>query len=55
MTGMRDDIVPRDWLGRLPNLEFFASLSGGKLYKGRIPILIDTDEGVMLGPVKELS
>ena len=55
MTGMRDDIVPRDWLGRLPNLEFFASLSGGKLYKGRIPILIDTDEGVKLGPVKELS
>ena len=55
MSGMRDDIVPRDWLGRLPNLEFFASLSGGKLYKGRIPILIDTDEGVKLGPVKELS
>lgn len=54
MTGMRDDIVPRDWLGRLPNLEFFASLSGGKLYKGRIPILIDTDEGVRLGPVKEM-
>lgn len=54
MTGMRDDIVPRDWLGRLPNLEFFASLSGGKLYKGRIPILIDTDEGVKLGPVKEM-
>ena len=55
MSGMRDDIVPRDWLGRLPNLEFFASLSGGKLYKGRIPILIDTDEGVKLEPVKELS
>ena len=55
MSGMRDDIVPRDWLGRLPNLEFFASLSGGKLYKGRIPILIDTDEGVKLGSVKELS
>lgn len=53
MTGLRDDIVPRDFLGRLPNLEFFASVSGGKIYKGRIPILVDSDDGVRLSPVKE--
>lgn len=33
------DLVPVELLGKLPNLEFFASLSGGKLYKGRVPIL----------------
>lgn len=33
------DLVPTDLLGKLPNLEFFASLSGGRLWKGRVPIL----------------
>ena len=54
MTGLREDIVPREFLGRLPNLEFFASVSGGKLYKGRIPILIDSDLGSKLGPVRKM-
>lgn len=34
-------IVSPDLLGCLPNLEFFAQISGGKLLKGRIPILND--------------
>ncbi len=34
-------IVSADLLGCLPNLEFFAQVSGGRLLKGRIPILND--------------
>jgi conjugal transfer pilus assembly protein TraD len=26
-------------LGKLPNLQYFASVSGGRLVKGRFPIL----------------
>lgn len=39
ISGTRAEIVPPDMLGRLPNTEFFASVSGGRLYKGRMPIL----------------
>lgn len=39
MTHAEGDLVPIELLGKLPNLEFFASLSGGKLYKGRVPIM----------------
>lgn len=45
LTGRRDTVVPLDALGSLPNLEFFASLSGGRLYKGRIPILLSDASG----------
>ena len=38
---LREELVPADVLGKLPNCEFFAALAGGKLVKGRIPILID--------------
>ena len=41
ISGTRTEIVPPDMLGKLPNTEFFASLSGGRLYKGRIPILVE--------------
>lgn len=41
LTSKREDIVPVDWLGKLPNCEFFASLAGGVLLKGRVPILVD--------------
>ena len=41
MASVRDDVVPRDVLGKLPNGEFFASLAGGRLIKGRAPILMD--------------
>lgn len=40
LSGRRDTVVPMDALGSLPNTEFFASLSGGRLWKGRMPILI---------------
>jgi conjugal transfer pilus assembly protein TraD len=32
-------MVPADVLGKLPNLQYFASVSGGRLIKGRFPIL----------------
>lgn len=37
-------MVAPDVLGCLPNLEFFAQVSGGRLVKGRIPILKDALE-----------
>lgn len=33
------ELVPPQALGMLPDLEYFASLSGGKIFKGRLPIL----------------
>jgi conjugal transfer pilus assembly protein TraD len=33
------EVVPPDVLGMLPNHQFFALLAGGKLYKGRQPVL----------------
>jgi len=35
----RVSIFPQELLGMLPNLEFMASVSGGKLLKGRLPKL----------------
>jgi len=40
MTSSREDIIPTDQLGVLPNAEFFASLAGGRIVKGRVPILL---------------
>ncbi|AYM88992.1 conjugative transfer system coupling protein TraD [Pseudoalteromonas agarivorans] len=34
------DLLPAQLLGMLPNLEFFATISGGRLIKGRLPILV---------------
>lgn len=34
-------LIPADILGVLPNLEYFAKISGGKIIKGRLPILTD--------------
>ncbi len=42
VTGTREDLIPVDMLGKLPNCEFFASLAGGRIVKGRIPILTCT-------------
>ena len=39
LSGEKSELVSPEILGRLPNTEFFASISGGRLYKGRIPIL----------------
>src|SRR5574344_192080 len=35
------DYFPAAQLGALPNLEYIAKISGGKVIKGRLPILID--------------
>lgn len=35
------DLLPPQLLGLLPNCEFFATISGGRLIKGRLPILND--------------
>lgn len=45
LSGRRETVVPTEALGMLPNLEFFASLSGGKLWKGRVPILLPEFQG----------
>ena len=37
------DLFPAPLLGNLPNLEFVAKLSGGRLWKGRVPILKNED------------
>lgn len=40
-TSQLGEAVPPDMLGRLPNTEFFASVCGGRLYKGRMPIVVE--------------
>jgi conjugal transfer pilus assembly protein TraD len=35
----REEIVPSDVLGKLPNLQYFGSVAGGRIVKGRIPII----------------
>lgn len=40
LTSSLEEAVPADILGKLPNCQFFASVSGGRLMKGRVPILI---------------
>ncbi len=34
-----EEAIPADILGKLPNLQYFASVSGGRLIKGRFPLL----------------
>ena len=38
------DLIPSEYLGKLPNAQFFASLGGGHLMKGRVPVIIDDKE-----------
>ena len=33
-------LVSPELLGMLPNLEFFASISGGHVFKGRYPLIL---------------
>lgn len=42
LTESFEEVVPADVLGKLPNLQYFASVSGGRIIKGRFPI-IDPD------------
>ena len=44
LTESFEEVVPADVLGKLPNLQYFASVSGGRIIKGRFPI-IDPDPG----------
>jgi conjugal transfer pilus assembly protein TraD len=44
LTESFEEVVPADVLGKLPNLQYFASVSGGRIIKGRFPI-IDPDLG----------
>ena len=44
LTESFEEVVPADILGKLPNLQYFASVSGGRIIKGRFPI-IDPDTG----------
>jgi conjugal transfer pilus assembly protein TraD len=46
-----EELVPADVLGKLPNLQYFASVSGGRIVKGRFPIL-DPDADVEDLPVE---
>ena len=39
MRETREETIPPDILGKLPNLQYFALVSGGRLLKGRVPIL----------------
>lgn len=43
-TAVREEIIPSEYLGKLPNAQFFASLGGGHLMKGRVPVIIDDKE-----------
>ena len=38
-------MVPVDVMGKLPNLQYFASVSGGRIIKGRFPILDPDADG----------
>jgi conjugal transfer pilus assembly protein TraD len=39
LTESMEELIPADILGKLPNLQYFASVSGGRIIKGRFPIL----------------
>jgi len=49
VTESFEEMVPADILGKLPNLQYFASVSGGRIIKGRFPIL-DPGEDVSASP-----
>ena len=39
ITDAMEERIPADMLGKLLNLQYFAQVSGGRLIKGRFPIL----------------
>lgn len=49
LTQSFEEMVPADVLGKLPNLQYFASVSGGRIIKGRFPIL-DPDDAASTDP-----
>lgn len=40
-SSSREEIIDPEYLGKLPNAQFFASLGGGHLFKGRVKIVTD--------------
>ena len=40
LTEEQSDLVPPEQLGRLPDLEYFATYTGGTVQKGRIPVVV---------------
>lgn len=38
------EIFPAELLGMLPNLQFMASISGGRIVKGRLPLIVERPE-----------
>jgi conjugal transfer pilus assembly protein TraD len=43
VTETMEDLLPTDVLGQLPNWQFIAAVSGGKIVKGRLPIIDHED------------
>jgi conjugal transfer pilus assembly protein TraD len=41
LTLSETDLFPQHLLGQLPNFHYIASISGGRLIKGRFPVLSD--------------
>lgn len=39
-----EEMIPTDILGKLPNWQYFGSVAGGRLIKGRVPILEGADK-----------
>jgi conjugal transfer pilus assembly protein TraD len=57
LTESFEEMVPADVLGKLPNLQYFASVSGGRIIKGRFPILdpdADAPSAVRAAPPKAI-
>ena len=54
LTESFEEMVPADVLGKLPNLQYFASVSGGRIIKGRFPIL-DPDTDSRRAPEKAVA
>ena len=40
-TETQSELIPPEQLGRLPDLEYFATYTGGAVHKGRIPVLVE--------------
>lgn len=45
VTENLDDLLPSDVLGQLPNWQYIASVSGGRIIKGRLPIIRHDADG----------
>ncbi|MBB3122188.1 conjugative transfer system coupling protein TraD [Pseudoduganella violacea] len=53
ITEEMNELVPMSLLGKLPNLQFFASVAGGRLCKGRLALLDPGDAEGDGGSAKE--